>query len=267
MNFGGMQAEVMRTLRESKGVPSPFIVSDDIKQAINEGVHEMADDAEWYIKHDTLPLGNVTYYDLSDFFPDFLSLRRVFNPQTNRWLTGVNVRDLDERTYARWETVIGPPQHVFIRGLWILGTFPKNAAATETGGMRIDEFSKPSEIDGHFGAVKRMRFATVGFGIAPQGDTLDVWYAADFPDLVEANDAFPGGLPTEFHRVPVEYACYELLLQDRQLAKAMRHYAEYVDLQAQLKAWVWQQAVAGGVGVFGDPVYGVLPGPPVGGRG
>ncbi len=124
MNFGEMQTKVRRRLNELTTV---FYSDDDVKNAINEGYQEMADATEFYEREAMVPmLKKRTYYDLKPILPNtFLSPRRIYNIETNRWLDPTDPRELDYHTYVRWELVEGAPEKYFLRGNWWMGVFPR----------------------------------------------------------------------------------------------------------------------------------------------
>jgi hypothetical protein len=135
VNFADLKTEVFRRLNESATSPV-FWEEGDVGDALNEGMEELADATEFY--EGTFPISlvmNCTYYNLLLLFaphaPDFenepLRVTAVFNSQTNTWLTPASVRDL-EADSLRWEVVTGPPEKFFMRGLWLLGLFPKPPA-------------------------------------------------------------------------------------------------------------------------------------------
>lgn len=138
MTFAEMKTEVFRRLNESRlgasgaVTPTPiFWQEDDVVAALIDGYQELSDAAEWYEREYDIPLSGQTYYNMETVLSDiFLSPRRAFNPRTNRWMEWVDVRDLDYRTYRRWELITGEPQQILFRGIGWLGTFPKKSGDT-----------------------------------------------------------------------------------------------------------------------------------------
>jgi len=141
-----MKQEVMRRLAESASTPV-FWTDDDVGDALNEGLAEISDATEWNESYAIVGLyQNQTYYDLRTTLSDtILAPRFCFNTQTNRWLDPVDVRDLDYRTYVRWEVNTGEPQMMFIRGLWWLGLYPKPAG--DGGTMKLYFSALPPDMD------------------------------------------------------------------------------------------------------------------------
>jgi len=133
-----MKTETFRRLNEARfgaaGAVTPTPIywqEDDVEAALLDGYAELSDASEWYERSANLPLGGQTYYNLDTALSDiFLSPRRAFNSQTNRWMEWVDVRDLDYRTYRQWELISAEPQKILFRGLSWLGTFPKQMGGT-----------------------------------------------------------------------------------------------------------------------------------------
>lgn len=128
MTFAEMKTEVTRRLNES-ATAETFWTQDDIETALQEAYAEMSDYSEWYETSTSLAMTGLTYYNLTtNILDEFLSPRRAFNVQTNRWLEPIDVRDLDYHTYVQWENNQGEPQKCLQRGLWWLGVYPKNSS-------------------------------------------------------------------------------------------------------------------------------------------
>jgi len=142
MTLQEMRTETRRYLDEATNV---FFTDQDIDDALNDGWEELADAAEWAEREATITLKtHRTYYDLSTVLADsFLSLRRCWNTQTQRWLVPVDPRELDEG-YRQWELNTGPPQKYFIRGLWWLGVWP--APPADSLGLRIYYTAVPPKL-------------------------------------------------------------------------------------------------------------------------
>lgn len=146
MTFEELQVEVFRRLDESSSDPA-FWTEDDVKAALNEAYHEISDTSEWYERNANLPLlSHRTYYDLRTAVGSdtVLSIRHGQNSNTRRWLTPADLRELDYHTFNQWEEITGEPQSFFIRGLFWLGTFPKQAS--DDGHIRLYFTSLPAEM-------------------------------------------------------------------------------------------------------------------------
>jgi hypothetical protein len=128
VTFDELKAETFRRLQEVAAAPV-FWTDADVSAALNEGYQEISDATEWYERVVTIDLlRERPYYDLRRIVPDpLLRVGSAFNLQTNRWLTPCSVPDLD-RGWRRWETTIGEPDHVLIRGLCWLRYWPMNGA-------------------------------------------------------------------------------------------------------------------------------------------
>lgn len=196
MTFAELQTELFRRLDEDSVAPS-FWSLTDIKRALNEGYAELSDASEWYERALMLPrLSNRTYYDLRAIVgTSFLSPRRCYNAVSSTWLQCVNLRELDNRTYQRWEVNTGEPAKMMQRGAWWFGVYPK-----------------PSE-DG-------------------DGNNLRLYCTAMPPPMVLDQDR--PGFPREFHPGIVAYGLFDLLAQEAETAKAMQHYGEYSAIETAL---------------------------------
>lgn len=143
MTFLELQTEVFRRLDESSSAPAFWTVAD-VKAALNEGYEEMSDASEWYEWNANLPLlSKRTYYDMRRAFGGdvVFTLKHAYNSTTRRWLYPVDLRELDYRTFSQWEDITGEPESFFVRGLFWLGTFPKQTA--DLGSLKVYFTSLP----------------------------------------------------------------------------------------------------------------------------
>jgi hypothetical protein len=134
LTFLEMQTEVFQWIDEDSADPA-FWTVDDVKTAINEGYGEISDSSEWYERDHNLPLlSNRTYYDLRSALggEPVLTFKHAFNQTTRRWLYPGEIRELDYRTFNQWEEITGEPEQFFVRGLFWLGTFPKQSSDSGT---------------------------------------------------------------------------------------------------------------------------------------
>ena len=125
MTFAELKEETRRQLRES-GCMGTFFGEKDIRDAINDGYLELSDATEWFEEQMGIPLmKDRPYYDLFSIIgPIFLSLKPVFDEETNRWMNPSHVRGLDDRD-RRWDRNQGRPQRLFMRDLRWLGAWPR----------------------------------------------------------------------------------------------------------------------------------------------
>lgn len=190
--FLEMQTEVFRRMEESSSSPVFFALAQ-VKEAINDGLFDLADLTEVYETAENEAFTTSTYYNLSTALSNtVLSVQGVFNGTTNRWLTPTSVEELDAG-WGRWEDATGNPDQFVIRGHYWLGTFPKLASAS--GNMNV-------------------RYSYIPSALSADGDTPT--------------------FPSEFHPALVEYACYDLLCQEREHDKAMKFYARYLEIVERL---------------------------------
>lgn len=187
--------------------------SDDVDKAINDGYQEVSDFTEWYERRATFTsIARRTYYDLRSITPDMvLTVRGIYNPSINQWLNPASVRDLDLSVYTRWEQNVGGAtrsQSYFLRGLWWLGIWPKTSTA---------------------GQVYQLVYRAM-----PQGRTDPRLPLASATDVVD--------FPEEFAESVIEYALYDLFIRDREVKKALYHYAEYQKLAVEFRTYVTSRA-------------------------
>ena len=132
MTFLELKTETFRRLQESQATPV-FWTEEDVAAALNEAYQEISDASEWYERVCNIDLlRERPYYDLRRVLPEpLLRVGSAFNLQTNRWLSPCSVRDLDGG-WRRWETTVGMPDHVLIRGLWWLRYWPMSGSESGT---------------------------------------------------------------------------------------------------------------------------------------
>lgn len=136
MQFSDMQTEVFRRFEESAASPKWASLAQ-IKTALNEGYEEISDETEWNESSFNVSLtASTMYYDLSDTAVysaaatnPLITVRRVQNAQTGRWLFSGSVREFDD-SRRQWEKNTGEPGHFWIRGMWWLGLYPKPDATS-----------------------------------------------------------------------------------------------------------------------------------------
>lgn len=209
MTFGEMQSDVRRKLNEA---PATFWTDQDIKDALNEALEEVADATEYYERQATIPmLHGRTYYDLTSLLPDtFLSPRRGWNTTTQRWLRPTDARNQDEHTYVQWELTYGPPNSYLLRGNWWMGVFPRSSD---------DSSSK-----------------------------IRLYYTAIPPRMSASTDE--PAFPQEFHPGIVNLAISDLLSQDRETAKAISYWTSGQGYVEGLRAHVEGRQHLAGVNVL-----------------
>lgn len=203
MNLGELKAEIFSRLDENSGAPV-FFAAADIALALNQGLEDLADRTEYYeVTQSINKTALTTYYNLLALCTkEPLSVVAVWNSQTERWLTPVAVSELDEATYRYWERISGEPEKYILRGLYKLGLFPK---PTATSG------------------------------------TVVVTHSA-IPARMSADEDTPADLPEEFTPALIEYAMFDLLVQDGEIDEALAHYKEYLTYVGRLKTWAQRRS-------------------------
>lgn len=243
MNFLEMRTEVFQRLRTSAASSIYWSVAD-VNRALNDGWEDLADYTEWYevLSRISLISGH-TYYDMRNLgrrragmridefarsadgaistpdrsrfanlgfalsaqgFQAFLAPLTARMGSTNRWCRPVPVRTLDAN-YRRWEVVSGAVQWLFMRGLWWLGTWPH------------------SGVDGPMYGGSESAYVDLYHSALP----LPLYYEDDTPPF-----------PEEYHQALVEYALYDLFMQDHEPKKALRRWDQYMLLRDGLRNYV-----------------------------
>lgn len=200
-----MEAAVRDILNETASNPAYF-TSADIRESLNDGLEELSDATEWYER--TTPvqlLTKRTYYDLRGYEAPILTVNRIFLPSPVNWLVWTTTRELD--------------------------------------GMIYDIFYYP-QWEGTAGTIRWCFLRSLFWlGVHPQPstdtDVARVSHTSIPPPLLQDGDS--PDFPEEFHLALVEYAAYDLLVQDSETVLALRHWAEYQEGEKDLKDVVEQR--------------------------
>ena len=167
MTLAELRAEVFRRLNESSTSPT-FWTATDIDAALNDGYAEISDAAEWYERTFTVDLlTDRLYYDLRTVWTEpILAVKKVFNVQTNRWMTPSRVADFDRRS-LRWEAITGSPDSWVQRGFWWLGLWPISTA--DSGTVQVTASAIPPALvgdDDEPGFAQTLHLGLVKFALA-----------------------------------------------------------------------------------------------------
>jgi hypothetical protein len=198
MTFAELKAEVFRRLEENPDTPA-FWTEVDVAEALNDGYEELSDASEFYERNAILNLlSNRTYYDLRCVLGD---------TQVLSFRTAFN------STTRRWMSPTDP----------------------RTLDTRV--FQQWENITGEPEAI--FTRGLWWLGVYPQAATdtgnMKVYFSSIPPALVNEDDK--PGFPEEYHEALIEYAVGDLLSQDGETNKALRHFEEYMKLQgAMMKA-------------------------------
>lgn len=167
MMLKDMRAEVFRRLVEVAEAPVYF-TPEEVDASINLGYAELSDESEWneaFLELDLLE--ERPYYDLRTIVGEsFLSIRPIFDNQTNRWLIPSSVREFDARD-RRWERATGEPQRVIFQGLWWLGLFPRIQG--DVGTLKVYHTALPTPLadeDDEPGFPDLFHYSCVDFAVA-----------------------------------------------------------------------------------------------------
>ena len=175
-----------------------FWTDDDIKEALNDGLEEISDETEWYEREATIQTTANRLYH---------DLRTVLPD------TFLSLRRVWNATVQRWMYPTTPREMDGSRSQWeLVHGEPHNVFMR--GLFWLGQWPKRNVDDG------RSRVVYTALPLALEDD--------------EDSPAFP----QEFQRGIVEYALSDLLSQERETAKAIAHWKEYLVYQEALRRWV-----------------------------
>lgn len=176
-----------------------FVTNDDINDSLNEGYEDMSDVTEWYERTFNLRCqSGRNYYNIRDMVQEELIRVLRCYSKTGNWWLHPDSLRNLDGVLSQWETNRGEPRSYLMRGHWWMGLWPKPSA--------------------DFDSVER------------------VYYSAMPPALTLDTDA--PGFPDEFHRGLVDYALYDIYMQDRDPDVALNYYARYLVFRNALDAYV-----------------------------
>lgn len=187
MTFGEMKHEVFQRLAEL-GVAEDFFSEEDVEDALNEALIELSDASEWYERTQTLNLlADRTYYDMRSAMGD---------------------RFLALKAVLNNET-----------NRWCDMSVPRFFDSQTARQWEIARYASDHVF------MRGLWWLGV-FGL-PTGDnaSLRVSFAALPPELVLDTDRLD--IPTELNLALVEYALYDLLIQDGETGLAMIQWDEF----------------------------------------
>ena len=180
-----------------------FFELEDFVRVYNDALDEMSEFTEIqenyiYVKRRK----GAAYTDMRGSLPpNFLRVRSVYNPLTNKWLEAMTVREMDDTVGRFWERRTGPTRWWQMRGLWTLGAYP-----------------------------------AAGDDVSP----LKVYYTALLPHIKIDNSLGDGVLshtdvPHDFDSAVEYYMMYELLAERKETDKALQFYQRFQQQLPQLK--------------------------------
>lgn len=113
-----------RILDNVKDPNQIYWTDDKINLSIQDGYDEIVLETECIEGMYTLnSTPGLIYYDLYDLIPNFWKLTRIYNNQTNRWLTIYDQQVLN-RVYFSWEQSTNTPWYGYIVDYRYFGFFP-----------------------------------------------------------------------------------------------------------------------------------------------
>jgi len=176
---------------------------DDLLDAYNDAVDEIADATEFYERHVVVKRRKwAVYTDLRQILPtDALRVTAVWNIATQKWLAPTTTRELDESVGRGWEKNSDiNTRWWFMQGLWHLGAYP--VAGDDTSPLKV--------------------------------------YFAACPPHVMMTDSFNTGLqltqplPFDFNAAIENFMLSTLLADQRESTKAIERWNEFIQIISQL---------------------------------
>jgi hypothetical protein len=198
MNFGEMKTEVFRRLNESSSTPI-YWKEVDVEDAINEGLEELSDASEWYETFSLIELASKTpFYDLRYYLP-------------NTFLSPGRIQNQKTKQWLKFCS-LRELDYKTLREWETVSGEPQKALMR--GLWWLTTFPKAS-IDGEY---------------------IKFYYSA-IPEALTEDTEEPA-FPPEFHEALVEYAIYDLLVQDGESIKGLSHWAKYTEIEKRFTQFV-----------------------------
>ncbi len=121
---------------------------EDLLDAYNDAVDEIADATEFYESHVVVKRRKLSVYtDLRQILPpSALRVTAVWDVVAQRWLQPTTTKELDETVGRGWERNAGSNSGWwFMQGLWFLGAYP--VSGDDVSPLKIYYASCPSHIE------------------------------------------------------------------------------------------------------------------------
>lgn len=203
MTFGEMQTDVLRKIAESSSDPAFFSLTD-VKRALNNANETMGEATEWREITVGIPLrGRASYYDLRGFGDSpILSVLAIFAPTPVRWLIPVSTRDLDNSRDGVFQFPQWDTIQAEVRHFFLRSLW------------WLGLYPRPSSDSG----IVRLNCSSLPLPLINDEDSPD--------------------FPEEFHPGLVEYALYELFLDDHEVALGFQHWDKYLEHEGALRLYV-----------------------------
>jgi hypothetical protein len=176
-----------------------FFTVDDYVRAYNDALDEISEATEIYENNVYVKRRKwAVYTDLRGALPpSALRITSVWNPNSQKWLDPITVRELDDTVGRHWETRSDQTRWWFMRGLWYLGAYP--VAGDDCSPLKVYFSALMPHVAAHGGLVTGL---------------------SSSPDL-----------PSDFHEAIENYMMYELLGERKEIDKSLEYYKRF---QAQV---------------------------------
>ena len=120
-----LKLRILGNLKDPTGV---FWTDTKLNDSVQDAYDEIIQETECIEKLYTLAtIPGVIYYDLYNIIYDFWKITRLYNNQTNRWISIYDQQVLN-RNYYSWEKSIGTPWCAYIVNFQYLAFFPHSTS-------------------------------------------------------------------------------------------------------------------------------------------
>jgi len=200
VTFQELQNQVLQELEEDVTTPV-FHLRSYVRDAINNGYRCLAEATEFYVSSEPRSVdmeSGVLHVTVPSIDDNGVLGITRVKNGVTEWWMRFETPQFMDFSYREWTNVSGQPEILVLRGYNVLQSFPQ-----------------------------------------PSTTALAAWQfyvSALPPDLL--GDGEEPLFPRQFHRALVEYALYELLLQEKDVTGAMEHYNEYLREEVRLLGYL-----------------------------
>lgn len=125
-----------------------FHTRDNVKTALNDAYRRLAEETEFYEKDLTVNLvASQLHYNLGSLDPTVISVRRVKNDQTDRFMYVRTVDQMDA-AYQKWTSITGSPEILVPRSILVFAIWPMSAVSSGTLTAKVGAIPAELSADG-----------------------------------------------------------------------------------------------------------------------